>query len=238
MAIILAVDSKSFSDDYIKDLLNAIGEYWADLIVTGIKDGKKPEILIDRSGSMSSGGPGLTRMDIAIGLIESLAQKLREKASLDDGLMDIGILKLYDSIPVKSWGTKVHEEHFVSPKLGRQAGSLLPGWSPKPLIRKKTTLKDFLQNPVVPSPLPLIECTDGTDHSLWLNESDFPLVITDDYGYKLHDEFIENYRNFDWCEGNNIVAIDSAPQGPRLNRMNKKIQNAAMGYDAINRQDF
>ena len=225
MAIILAVDSKSFSDDYIKDQLNAIGEYWADLIVTGIKDGKKPEILIDRSGSMSHGFPGLTRMDLAIGVIESLAQKLREKAPEK-------YIKLYDSIPVKSWGSEVYEEHLVSPKLGIH---LL---RPDPPIRKKTTLTDFLQNPVVPSPLPLIECTDGTDHSLWLNESDFPLVITDDYGYNLQDEFIENYRNFDWCDGNNIVAIDSYPQKYRLNQMNKKLRNAAMGYDAINRQDF
>jgi hypothetical protein len=64
------------------------------------------------------------------------------------------------------------------------------------------------------------------------------LVITDDYGYKIHNELIENYRNFDWCDGNNIVAIDSHSAEHRLRKMNKKIRNAAMGYDAINTRDF
>jgi len=229
MAIILAVDSNTLPDYYIKEQLDQIGEYWADLIITGIKDGKKPEILIDRSGSMSmelGRGSGITRMDLAIGVIESLAKNLRRKAPEK-------YIELYDSIPVKSWGSEVHEEHFVSPK---QRGDYTGEQSPP--IRKKTTLTDFLQNPIVPSPLPQIPCTDGTTHSLWLNESDFPLVITDDYGYKIHDELIENYRNFDWCDGNNIVAIDSFSQEYRLRKMNKKIRNAAMGYDAINTRDF
>lgn len=227
MAIILAVDSNTLPDYYIKEQLDQIGEYWADLIITGIKDGKKPEILIDRSGSMSMDlGSGITRMDLAIGVIESLAQNLRKKAPEK-------YIELYDSIPVKSWGSEVHEEHFVSPK---QRGDYTGEQSPP--IRKKTTLTDFLQNPIVPSPLPQIPCTDGTTHSLWLNESDFPLVITDDYGYKIHNELIENYRNFDWCDGNNIVAIDSFSQEYRLRKMNKKIRNAAMGYDAINTRDF
>jgi hypothetical protein len=171
-------------------------------------------------------GSGITRMDLAIGVIESLAQNLRKKAPEK-------YIELYDSIPVKSWGSEVHEEHFVSPK---QRGDYTGEQSPP--IRKKTTLTDFLQNPIVPSPLPQIPCTDGTTHSLWLNESDFPLVITDDYGYKIHNELIENYRNFDWCDGNNIVAIDSFSQEYRLRKMNKKIRNAAMGYDAINTRDF
>jgi hypothetical protein len=227
MAIILAVDSNSLPDYYIKEQLDQIGEYWADLIITGIKDGKKPEILIDRSGSMSMDlGSGITRMDLAIGVIESLAQNLRKKAPEK-------YIELYDSIPVKSWGSEVHEEHFVSPK---QRGDYTGEQSPP--TRKKTTLTDFLQNPIVPSPLPQIPCTDGTTHSLWLNESDFPLVITDDYGYKIHNELIENYRNFDCCDGNNIVAIDSFSQEYRLRKMNKKIRNAAMGYDAINTRDF
>ena len=227
MAIILAVDINTLPDYYIKEQLDQIGEYWADLIVTGIKDGKKPEILIDRSGSMSMDlGSGITRMDLAIGVIESLAQNLRKKAPEK-------YIELYDSIPVKSWGSEVHEEHFVSPK---QRGDYTGEQSPP--IRKKTTLTDFLQNPIVPSPLPQIPCTDGTTHSLWLNESDFPLVITDDYGYKIHNELIENYRNFDWCDGNNIVAIDSHSAEHRLRKMNKKIRNAAMGYDAINTRDF
>ena len=83
MAIILAVDSNTLPDYYIKDQLDQIGDFWADLIIMGIKDGKKPEILIDRSGSMSMElglGSGITRMDLAIGVIESLAQNLRRKA--------------------------------------------------------------------------------------------------------------------------------------------------------------
>jgi len=226
MAIILAEDFKNLPDYYVKEQLDEIGEYWADLIVTGIKDGKKPEILIDRSGSMTMDVMrGVNRMDLARGVIESLAQKLREKAPEK-------YIKLYDSIPVKSWGSEVHEEHFVSPK---QRGDYSEEQSPP--IRKKTTLTDFLQNPIVPSPLPQIPCTDGTDHSLWLNESTFPLVITDDL-YKVEREFVENYRNFDWCDGNNIVAIGTYSEKPRLRRVNQKIRNAAMGYDAINTRDF
>ena len=230
MALILAVDCNSLPDWYVKEQLDQIGEYWADLIITAIKDGKKPEILIDRSGSMSmeaGHGSGITRMDLALAVIESLAQKLPENS--EDFKVDS---KLYDSIPVKSWGSGVYEEHFVSPKT--------KGWAEEqpPLRRKKTTLRDFRQNAIIPSQLPKIPCTDGTDHSLWFNESEFPLVITDDYGYQLNNELLENYRNFDWCEGNNILAIDSHGQELRLERMNKTLRNAAMGYDAINQRDF
>ena len=224
MAIILAYERSTHPNaatteaSDIKHGMEAYGDYWAELVLTGIRDGKKPEILIDRSGSMEQQViDGITRMDVARALMVSLAQKLREKAPDFD----------LNQIPVKSWGTGVYDEDEV----------VMPNISP-PTCRPKTTrLADFKQNELGTEILPHIPCTDGTRHSLWLNESTFPLVFTDDL-YKVLPEFVENYRNFAWCDGNNIVAIDGKGHEPRMRRLNQKIRNAAMGYDAINMIDL
>ena len=161
---------------------------WADLILLGLNYGEKPEILVDRSGSMNTPllAPNwnandknkylFTRMDVSQTLISLVASILSKRNKGFD----------LSQIPVKSWGSAVHSHG---------------------------TLKDFLPS-AFGSSTPAIECNEGTDHDLWFKESDFPLVITDDYyddqrmrmEYPM-DIFIENMRSFDWCNGANIIAI-------------------------------
>ena len=217
MAIILAYEDSTHHFAHttemsqIKSDLDSIGNHWADLILRGIRQGKKPEILIDRSGSM--GVPaieGISRMDVARGLIASTARELREIAPDFD----------LNQIPVKSWGSAVYDEHEA----------VDPNTSPPTFAPKVTTLADFKQNELGTEILPHIPCTDGTDHSLWLNESNFPLVITDDL-YNVTPEFVENCRNFDWLgdtgssRPTNIVAIGHRNDRRKMHKLNRKIMN-------------
>lgn len=227
MAIVLAYENstnpytETTEVSHIKSDLNEIGNHWAQLVLTGIRKGEKPEILIDRSGSMSNPViKGISRMDVARALMASLARELREIAPGFD----------LNQIPVKSWGSAVYDKH--------EAVNL--NTSPPTFAPKMTTLADFEQNELGTGFLPNIPCTDGTNHSLWLNESNFPLVITDDL-YNVEPEFVENYRNFG-TGGNqvapNIVAIGQRHEANKMHRLNRKIMNMADGYGAINMRDF
>ena len=190
--------------------LTYLATAWADLILIGLNGGAKPEILIDRSGSMMttfvkcndglerSHGDGIaeyTKMEISIILVTMVADILSKRNEKFD----------LTQIPVKSWGNKVYDRH--------------PKFSPslKATIHVRTTLADFHNQH--PNELPKIPCTDGTNHQLWFNESDYPLVITDEYSLsgtwqggmsKQNLEFVANYRNFSWCNAANIIAIGSS----------------------------
>ncbi len=155
---------------------------WADLILLGLNNGEKPEILVDRSGSMQSHAvKPFSRMDVSRTLIHLVAQILSKRNAGFD----------LNQIPVKSWGSGVYDEHPMMTDMGE-------------IITTKTTLAHFYKN----TNLPMIPCTDGTNHDLWFNESDFPLVITDDY-YNPVPEFVENMKRFDWCNGANIIVVDN-----------------------------
>ena len=108
MAIVLAYENstnpytETTEVSHIKSDLNEIGNHWAQLVLTGIRKGEKPEILIDRSGSMSNPViKGISRMDVARALMASLARELREIAPGFD----------LNQIPVKSWGSAVYDKH-------------------------------------------------------------------------------------------------------------------------------
>ena len=175
---------------------------WADLILIGLNNGEKPEILVDRSGSMSmdvlrdANKYSFTRMDVSLTLI-SLVASILSKRNKGFNLTQI---------PVKSWGSAVYSHG---------------------------TLKDFLPTAFGSSGPPEIECTDGTNHSLWFNESDFPLVITDDYRSvdAIHmqdmEVFVTNMKSFDWCDGANIIAIDSDKALPRMRDLDRVVMAKA-----------
>jgi hypothetical protein len=56
---------------------------------------------------------------------------------------------------------------------------------------------------------PVIPCTDGTNHDWWFKESNYPLVITDDFiDAQKKPQFVINYENFEWCNGNNIIVME------------------------------
>jgi len=202
------VPSGKNNDDTLKNVVKYAAASWADIILIGLNDGKKPEILVDRSGSMetdfiSNNGQPLTRMDISCALISMVADILRKRNHDFD----------LSQIPVKSWGSAVYDKHPVVKSVSGK----------KEWVEKVTTLADFSQNAFGSTRLPMIPCSDGTDHGFWFNESSYPLVITDDFGYRLNDIFVENYQNFSWCDGDNIIAIDNAGSESRMRKMHQKI---------------
>ncbi len=174
--------------DNLKPYITYAATSWADIILIGLNDGKKPEILIDRSGSMSSNHAeildtvAISRMDVARSVVVAVASILSKRNNGFD----------LTQIPVKSWGSNVYSHG---------------------------TLKDFKDYNYGP---PQIPCTDGTDHAFWAEESDYPLVITDDF-YKANDEFVENYRNFAWCDGNNIIVMDNVSNRDPLRHTHQRI---------------
>ncbi len=175
---------------------------WADIILMGLNEGKKPEILIDRSGSMSSTHTtidhrNITRMDISRGIVVMVANILSKRNKGFD----------LTQIPVKSWGSNLYSHG---------------------------TLDDFLPANFINNNPPFIPATDGTDHGFWYNESDYPLVITDDFFIPdvpppfaqvkgFDKEFIKNYRNFAWCDGDNIIVMDNKSHRERVNAVHQKI---------------
>ena len=185
--------------DNLKPYITYAATSWADIILMGLNDGKKPEILIDRSGSMSSNHAeildtvAISRMDVARSIVVAVASILSKRNKGFD----------LTQIPVKSWGSKVYSHG---------------------------TLKDFKDYNYGP---PQIPCTDGTNHALWYKESDYPLVITDDFSESRGNigptpmgpnEFIENYRNFAWCDGDNIIVMDNSSHRDRLRAFHHKIE--------------
>ena len=193
------------TEDEVRLNLTYLATAWADLILIGLNQGKKPEILVDRSGSMDNlfvemmGNTRYSRMDVSRILIVMVADVLSKRNAGFD----------LTQIPVKSWGSDVYDEHPMMTKGGQT-------------ITPKTTLADFHKT----TKLPMIPCTDGTNHSHWFNESDYPLVITDDY-YEPNQYFIENYRNFSWCNAANIIAVDNKGQEPRMRRVDAEIAKLA-----------
>ena len=191
---------------------------WADLILLGLNNGEKPEILVDRSGSMTSRvlktsgthqiAPlfDISRMDVSRTLISMVASILSKRNKGFD----------LTQIPVKSWGSNVYDKHMIVTGYGSNRAF-------KEIV---TTLNDFLPANFTNKNPPIIDCTDGTNHSLWFNESDFPLVITDDY-YKAVPEFVENMKRFDWCNGANIIVIDNYSYRHRLRKVDKEVIDLA-----------
>jgi hypothetical protein len=192
---------------------------WADLILLGLNNGEKPEILVDRSGSMTSRAlktsgkhrtnPSfdLTRMDVSRTLISMVASILSKRNKGFD----------LTQIPVKSWGSNVYDKHMIVTGLGSNRAF-------KEIV---TTLDDFLPANFTNNNPPIIECTDGTNHNLWFNESDFPLVITDDYYQAGIPAFVANMKRFDWCNGANIIVIDNASHEPRLRKIDREVMDNA-----------
>ena len=192
---------------------------WADLILIGLNNREKPEILVDRSGSMTSRALktsgthqitplfDLTRMDVSRTLISMVASILSKRNKGFD----------LTQIPVKSWGSNVYDKHMIDTGIGSNRAF-------KEIV---TTLNDFLPANFTNKNPPIIDCTDGTDHSLWFNESDFPLVITDDYYGVVHPEFVANMKRFDWCNGANIIVIDNASNTPRLRKLDWEVMDKA-----------
>lgn len=191
---------------------------WADLILLGLNNGEKPEILVDRSGSMTSralknsgkhrSDPSfdLTRMDVSRTLISMVASILSKRNKGFD----------LTQIPVKSWGSNVYDKHRIVTGSGSNRAF-------KEIV---TTLDDFLPANFTNNNPPIIDCTDGTKHSLWFNESDFPLVITDDY-YQAVPEFVENMKRFDWCNGANIIVIDFPKALTRMRKLDWEVMKMA-----------
>ncbi len=178
----------SDDDADIKPYITYAATSWADIILMGLNDGKKPEILIDRSGSMSSNHAeildtvAISRMDVARSIVVTVAKILSKRNKGFD----------LTQIPVKSWGSNVYSHG---------------------------TLKDFKDYNYGP---PQIPCIDGTDHNFWAEESDYPLVITDDF-YLPIVQFVENYRNFAWCDGDNIIVMDNVSHRDRLRQTHQRI---------------
>jgi len=183
--------------EYVKLKLQYMAATWADLILIGLNNGEKPEILVDRSGSMDADllknhNPqtySFTRMDVSLTLISLVASILSKRNKGFD----------LSQIPVKSWGSNVYSHG---------------------------TLKDYLPAAFGSGGPPAIPCTDGTDHSHWFNESDFPLVITDDY-YRVDPMFVANMKSFDWCNGANIIVIDNQRVIPLLRKVDQEVMDKA-----------
>jgi len=200
------------TEDEVRLNLTYLATAWADLILIGLNQGKKPEILVDRSGSMDStfvkmmGNTRYTRMDVSRILITMVADVLSKRNAGFD----------LTQIPVKSWGSGVYDEHMIVTGTGDNRAY-------KDVV---TTLDDFLTANFTNNNPPVIPCTDGTDHSYWANESDYPLVITDDY-YSPNPAFIENYRNFSWCNAANIIAIDQRDVEFRMRKLDADIAKLA-----------
>ena len=87
-------------------------------------------------------------------------------------------------------------------------------------------MKDFIPAAFGSSGPPAIPCTDGTNHSLWFDESDFPLVITDDY-YQVDPAFVANMKMFDWCNGANIIVIDNYGAETRMRKLDWEVMKTA-----------
>jgi hypothetical protein len=173
MTLFLTADHDE-DPEYVKLKVQYMAATWADLILLGLNNGEKPEILVDRSGSM-----------------------------------DAKLFKGFDltQIPVKSWGHNVYSHG---------------------------TLKDFI--PAAFGSGPAIPCTDGTDHSYWFDESDFPLVITDDYYDYAIPTFVDNMKSFDWCNGANIIVIGNQSAIPHLRKVDQEVMDKAARVGDSKRQ--
>jgi hypothetical protein len=210
------IDFKQDFDVSVKETLQYVGATWADIITIGIKNGEKPSVMIDKSGSMMnkivrSWESEYTEYtdeewDSAVEIFKRLSDfTKRASMNLDvQGiedymdfaieivrttaliLMNRGKVNLND-IPVKTWGSEVN----------------VVG-----------TLADFAD----PMNEISIKPDEGTEHQLWAQES-FPLVITDDENLftrsgksslltKGNRDIVEkNDAKFSWCFGGNIIVI-------------------------------
>ena len=215
MTLFLTPD-RDADPETLKLKVNYMAATWADLILLGLNNGEKPEILVDRSGSMTSSmitsrhptlqNRTLSRIEVSRTLLSMIASIL-SKRNANFNLKQI---------PVKSWGSNVYDMHRIVTGSGSSMAY-------KEVV---TTLDDFLPVNFTNNNPPIIDCTDGTDHSLWFNESSFPLVITDDY-YRAVPEFVANMKRFDWCNGDNIIVIDSAAQRVRMRKLDQEVMAKA-----------
>ena len=186
--------------EYVKLKVQYMAATWADLILLGLNNGEKPEILVDRSGSMDAKLlKGFTRMDVSLTLISLVASILSKRNKGFD----------LTQIPVKSWGHNVYSHG---------------------------TLKDFIPAAFGSGGPPAIPCTDGTDHSYWFDESDFPLVITDDYYDYAIPTFVDNMKSFDWCNGANIIVIGNQSAIPHLRKVDQEVMDKAARVGDSKRQ--
>jgi hypothetical protein len=177
-----------FSNDdseHLKLPMKYAASSWADIILMGLNDGKKPEIIIDRSGSMTSPlttvmmTTVMSRMDCSRTIVCMVADVLSKRNKGFD----------LTQIPVKSFGSNIYSHGTLDDFL--------------PANFKRTSYQQQRGPPDIP-------CTDGTNHDWWFKESNYPLVITDDfYNADKKPQFVINYENFEWCDGNNIIVIES-----------------------------
>lgn len=209
------------SDD--KESILYAASTWATIVDISSKGGKdKPAIYVDISGSMGSPMDNdmsffapVDRMQVATAIIHTVAQILKKRNPFYD----------LSEVPVMCWdGSAVYPEaveyggKLIAPVLQKPSGgggTLANGRTYTNVV--ELTLEQFHEPRFVGNIQ--LQAIGGTRHDIWFNhsiqEGFMPLVITDDY-YAPDPAFKRNYQSYKWCDGDNILVLESPKMESRM----------------------
>lgn len=218
------------SDD--KESILYAASTWATIVDISSKGGKdKPAIYVDISGSMGSMMDNdmsfyapVDRMQVATAILHTVAKILKKRNPLYD----------LSEVPVFCWdGRSVYPgavetgSKLIAPVTLRDsngAGYLADGKSYTNVV--ELTLEQF-HDPQFVGKIEL-QAIGGTNHDIWFNhsiqEGFMPLVITDDY-YKAYPPFKRNYQNYKWCDGDNILVLESPNVESRMLKNDAEVKS-------------